>query len=103
MTPRLDPEPAPAPAPAADTAALEEARKARKRAQNELKNLPGKLEKLETELHQLDQQLTDGALYTTSDGKKKAAKLNETRQRLQTELQGLYERWEQLESLAAGD
>jgi ATP-binding cassette subfamily F protein uup len=94
---------APAQVAVTDTAALEEARKARKRAQNELKNLPGKLEKLESELHQLDQQLTDGALYTTSEGKKKAAKLNETRQRLHTELQGLYERWEQLETLAAGD
>jgi ATP-binding cassette subfamily F protein uup len=91
----------PAPEAASQPAAGDEARKARKKAQNELKNLPERIQKLESELHGLDERLADGALYLSAEGKAEAAKLAGKRDKLARELDAMYLRWAELEELAA--
>ena len=91
-----------APIAAAAPAISEEARKARKKAQNELKNLPAKIEKLEAEAAAIDARLHDGQLYTTADGKAEAAKLAAKRAQMAAELEGMYARWEELENMTDG-
>jgi ATP-binding cassette subfamily F protein uup len=91
----------PAPEAAPQPAAGDEARKARKKAQNELKNLPERIQKLESELHGLDERLADGALYLSAEGKAEAAKLAGKRDKLARELDAMYLRWAELEELAA--
>ncbi|MCZ7607884.1 MAG: ATP-binding cassette domain-containing protein [Planctomycetota bacterium] len=91
----------PAPEAAPQQASGDEARKARKKAQNELKNLPERIQKLESELHGLDERLADGALYLSADGKAEAAKLAGQRDKLASELDAMYQRWAELEELAA--
>ncbi|MCC6573978.1 MAG: ATP-binding cassette domain-containing protein [Planctomycetes bacterium] len=86
---------------AVDNEAREEARKARKRAQNELKTLPGRIEKLEVELHKLDERLADASLYTKTGKTPEATKLGMRRDEIAAELKTLYARWEELETLAA--
>jgi ATP-binding cassette subfamily F protein uup len=77
-----------------------EARKARKKAENELKKLPAQIEKLEAEAHTLDTKMADAALYANPNGKAEAAKLAKRREDVARELKTLYVRWQELEALA---
>jgi len=64
---------------------------------NELKNLPGKIEKIEIEQHQLHQQMAEPGFY-----KKDKTTIIQMQMRLSTledELKKLYRRWEELEKL----
>ncbi|MBK8206813.1 MAG: ABC-F family ATP-binding cassette domain-containing protein [Planctomycetes bacterium] len=90
----------PAPVPARERPD-EVARKARKKAENELKRLPDRIEQLESECLSLDAQMADASLYTKEGGKAEAAKLAARRQALSTELEGLYAKWQELEALTA--
>lgn len=92
--------PSPAPAPAAARNSDDEARKARRRVQNELKNLPAQIEKLEQEVARLDAELADAALYTRPQGKAEATKLAARREAASRELAAMYARWEELEAQA---
>ena len=77
-----------------------ESRKPRKflnRERRELEEIPGRIEELETEQEQLSQILADPELYQDETGR-----LSATRNRIgeiQTELDRLYRRWEELEAL----
>ena len=64
---------------------------------HELKELPGKIEQLETQLATLDEQLNDPALY--DDDGTKAREVATNRGKVQEELDALYARWEELESI----
>jgi len=79
----------------------DEQRKARRKAENELKKLPNRIEELETECKRIDQRLAEGSLYTTQSGKGEAAKLAARREMINHDLQALYARWQELEALAA--
>src|SRR5690606_14015351 len=67
--------PAQKPPKSDDKQAAEEERKARRKAECELKKLPLKIEQLEAEGTKLDEEMSDASLYTNSEGKAKAAKL----------------------------
>ncbi len=89
-------------APAAATGKVDDdSRRARKKAANELKNLPARIEQLDAEAHKLDQRLADSSLYLTASGKAEAAKLSARRQALTRDLEALYTRWQELEALAS--
>jgi len=89
-------------APPAATGKLDEdSRRARKRAANELKNLPARIEQMDAEAHKLDQRLADSSLYLTAGGKAEAARLSARRQALTRDLEALYTRWQELEALAS--
>ncbi|MCB9932508.1 MAG: ABC-F family ATP-binding cassette domain-containing protein [Planctomycetes bacterium] len=77
-------------------------RKARRRAETELKKLPKRIEQLEAECGALDGKLADGTLYTKPGGKAEAAELAARREALATELEGLYARWQELDAIVAG-
>ena len=66
---------------------------------HELEQLPLKVEKLEEEISILDEELNNPDTY--SDGGQKARELNEKRASLQSKLDELYSRWEELELLNA--
>ena len=71
--------------------------KARRKAEGELKKLPERIEKLEARRTKLDEELADPDLYTTEEGKAKAANLATEREATTAELEQLYTRWEELE------
>lgn len=95
-----------APPPVAPKAAsgkeAEEARKARRKAENELKKLPERIEQLEAERIELDTGMADTSLYSTSEGKARAAKLAARREAVDVELEALYQRWQELDAIVAG-
>lgn len=64
---------------------------------HELEELPSKVEALEEELSALDEKLNSPDLYT--DDGTKAREVSEERSKVQAQLDKLYERWEELESL----
>jgi ABC transport system ATP-binding/permease protein len=64
--------------------------------QRELSRLPEKIEKLETEIADLQQQLADPALYQQERGDK-VAELNQQLQDREEKLEACYVRWEELE------
>ena len=66
---------------------------------HELEELPSKVEALEEELSALDEKLNSPDLYT--DDGTKAREVSEERSKVQAQLDKLYERWEELESLNA--
>ena len=66
---------------------------------HELEELPSKVEALEEELSALDEKLNSPDL-STDDGTK-AREVSEERSKVQAQLDKLYERWEELESLNA--
>ncbi|CAG0972522.1 Energy-dependent translational throttle protein EttA [Planctomycetaceae bacterium] len=78
-----------------------EARKARKKAENELKKLPEKIEKFEAEARALEERMADAGLYTRPNGKAEAAKLAARRAEIARDLQVLYARWQELEAIAS--
>ncbi|MBZ0136699.1 MAG: ATP-binding cassette domain-containing protein [Planctomycetes bacterium] len=90
-----------APAKAKPERPSEDARKARRKAEGELKKLPDKIEKLEARRAELDTELADPTLYTNAEGKKKSTELGRQREAISTELEELYTRWEELEQLLA--
>lgn len=79
----------------------EDARKARRRAENELKKLPERIEKLEVRRGELDTALADPSLYAGAEGKQQAADLAKQRETISAELEELYARWEELEQSLA--
>ncbi len=81
-------------APKANKSALTQAQR------KELNALPGKLEKLEAQQHELAQQLADPALFR--DAPEKARKLQDQLSAIDDELTICFERWEELEALATG-
>ncbi len=84
-------KPTPKPKPAKST--LTQAQR------KELNSLPGKLEKLEAQQHELAQQLADPALFR--DTPDKARELQARLSAVDEELTACFERWEELEALAA--
>ena len=66
---------------------------------HELEELPSTVEALEEELSALDEKLNSPDLY--SDDGTKAREVSEVRSKVQAQLDKLYERWEELESLNA--
>ena len=66
---------------------------------HELEELPSKVEALEEELSALDEKLNSPDLYT--DDGTKTREVSEERSKVQAQLDKLYERWEELESLNA--
>lgn len=62
---------------------------------HELKELPDKVEKLETDIALLDEQLSDPTLF--ADGPEKSIEVTNKRNKAQEELDKLYARWEELE------
>lgn len=78
-----------------------QARKARKKAENELKKLPEKIEKFEAEARALEERMADAGLYTRPNGKAEAAKLAARRAEIARDLQVLYARWQELEAIAS--
>ena len=61
---------------------------------------PDKIDAIETEIAQIDEKLADPSLYSGDDPKQLEA-LVEQRKQLETGKAELYERWEELEALAA--
>jgi ATP-binding cassette subfamily F protein uup len=84
--------------PAAKSAAPKP-RKLSTREQQELAELPKKIEAAEAELAQVDTQLTDPSLYTVA-GRDRFDQLTASRKALPDRIQQLYARWEELESIA---
>jgi ATPase subunit of ABC transporter with duplicated ATPase domains len=76
----------------------DDARKARRKAENELKNLPARIETLEKEVAELDTRMADPALYLTLEGKAQATGFGARREAAAQELAALYARWEELEA-----
>lgn len=66
--------------------------------QHELSGLPAKVEELEGQLAELDAQLASPDLY--QDGGDKAREVTAAREKLQNDINALYERWEDLETRA---
>lgn len=95
-----DAEPA-GPAKAKTNPDANEARKARRKAEGELKKLPERIEKLEAKRAELDHELANPDLYTSAEGKQKADKLGQQRNEVTVELDQLYARWEELEQALA--
>ena len=95
--PAASDKPAPSSEPRAAAPARPKRRKLGYNEQKELKALPRKIEKLEDEIAELQQQMADPAFYQQTQEQMAA-----TRQRLQqreSDLETLYQRWETLESL----
>jgi ATP-binding cassette subfamily F protein uup len=87
---------------AAAQAALAGKPKAKKlstREQQELAELPAKIERAEQELAAVDQGLQDPAVYTAA-GRARYDELTKQRQQLPARIQTLYARWEELEAIA---
>lgn len=95
-----DAEPEAAPKPKSNSSANED-RKAKRKAEGELKKLPERIEKLEARCAKLDEELADPNLYTSDEGKAKAADLASQREAITSELEQLYARWEELEEMLA--
>ncbi|MCA8914005.1 MAG: ABC-F family ATP-binding cassette domain-containing protein [Planctomycetes bacterium] len=95
-------EPKPKSAPAPDKRAAEEQRKARRKAESELKKLPERIEKLEGECAMLEEQMADTSLYASAEGNAKATRLAARRDAAMQELETLYSRWEELETIVTG-
>ena len=72
---------------------------ARSKAERELKGLPAKIEGLEAEVGGLDTQLLDPALAGDWEG---LFTVQKKRRKAGDELEGLYARWQELESLIEG-
>ncbi|MCA8936666.1 MAG: ABC-F family ATP-binding cassette domain-containing protein [Planctomycetes bacterium] len=96
---REDATPEPAKASAPKTKPSEDERKLRRKAENELKKLPARIEELEAERATLDENMADASLYTNAEGKAKAAKMATRREAIGSELETLYARWEELEEM----
>ena len=75
------------------------AKKLSSREQQELAELPGKIEVAERELAAVDQGLLDPAVYTAA-GRARFDALTKQRQELPGRIAGLYARWEELEAIA---
>jgi ATP-binding cassette subfamily F protein 3 len=71
----------------------------RSKAERELKDLPAKIEGLEAEVAELDVYLTDPVLAADWEG---LFKLQKKRRKASDELEVLYARWQELESLIEG-
>jgi ATP-binding cassette subfamily F protein uup len=69
------------------------------REQQELAELPAKIERAEQELAAVDQGLQDPAVYTAA-GRARYDELTKQRQQLPARIQTLYARWEELEAIA---
>jgi len=69
------------------------------REQKELAELPAKIEALEAELAEIDQQLGDPSLYEAQNAER-FDQLTKRRKELPDELAVLYARWEELEAIA---
>lgn len=74
-------------------------RKQRRKAENELKKLPGRIEELEAERASLDERMGDASLYTNADGKTRAAEMATRRDAISIELETLYARWQELDEM----
>ncbi|MCA8919914.1 MAG: ABC transporter ATP-binding protein, partial [Planctomycetes bacterium] len=96
---REDATPEPAKASAPKTKPSDDERKQRRKAENELKKLPARIEELEAERATLDENMADASLYTNAEGKAKAAKMATRREAIGSELETLYARWEELEEM----
>lgn len=81
-------------------ASVAKSRKLSSREQQELGDLPGRIEAAERELAEVDASLMDPALYTAA-GRERYEALTKLRQELPGRIAGLYARWEELEELAA--
>lgn len=77
----------------------DEVRKTRKKAENELKKLPARIDELEAERSGLDERMADAKLYAKQGGKSEANKLAARREWISNELKTLYQRWQELEAL----
>lgn len=64
---------------------------------HELKQLPLKLEELESKLSELDEKLNDPSLY--DDDGTKAREVAASREQIATQVDALYNRWQELEAL----
>ncbi|MBX3474874.1 MAG: ABC-F family ATP-binding cassette domain-containing protein [Planctomycetes bacterium] len=77
----------------------DETRKKLRKAENELRKLPQRIEQLEAECKALDSKLADASLYLTPKGSAEAATIAQRRKELSAELDSLFARWQELESL----
>ena len=84
--------------PSAAAPAREKAKKLSFKERQELESLPVRIEKLETEIQQLHEAMADPAFYKR-DGAA-IAQTNALLAELETELAGVYARWEKLEGFA---
>ena len=64
---------------------------------HELEQLPDKIDELEQALSQLDEKIADPALY--QDGSDKVKEVMQKRDELQSALDDLYSKWEELSAL----
>ncbi|HZN40741.1 MAG TPA: ATP-binding cassette domain-containing protein [Planctomycetota bacterium] len=76
-------------------------RKLSTREQQELAELPGKIESCERELATVDEGLLDPSVYTAA-GRERFEQLTKQRQQLAPQIASLYERWQELEAIAEG-
>ncbi len=90
-------KPAPVKAAQPSVAAKPKRKKLGFNEQKELKALPRKIEKLEAEIEQVQQDMADPAFYQQDKGLIATAKAQ--LEDLERQLQGLYTRWEELEAL----
>ncbi|MGD8709185.1 MAG: ATP-binding cassette domain-containing protein [Ectothiorhodospiraceae bacterium] len=67
------------------------------REQQELESLPGRLERLEAEQADLQQRLSDPALYAGDDGDR-VAELTAALEKVDAALEAAFDRWEELEA-----
>jgi len=75
-------------------------RKLSTREQQELDELPGRIEAAEAELARVDAELLDPTVYAPA-GRGRFDRLTAARQELPGRIQALYARWEELEAIAA--
>ena len=75
-------------------------RKLSTREQQELEELPQRIQDAEQELAEIDRQLSDPGLYTDAGRGQQRDRLAARRQALPAETAALYERWQELESIA---
>jgi ATP-binding cassette subfamily F protein uup len=82
-----------------DKAGKGKPKKLSSREQQELAELPAKIERAEQELAAVDQGLQDPSVYTAA-GRTRFDELTRQRKELPARIQALYARWEELEAIA---
>jgi ATP-binding cassette subfamily F protein uup len=82
-----------------DSAPQPKPRKLSTREQQELAELPGRIESSERELAAVDEGLLDPSVYTAA-GRERFEQLTKKRQQLAPQIASLYERWQELEAIA---
>jgi ATP-binding cassette subfamily F protein uup len=85
--------------PKASAAAAPKPKRLSTREQQELAGLPARIEAAERELAAIDEGLHDPAVYTAA-GRQRFDELTRARKELPPQIEQLYARWEELESIA---